>query len=56
MTKGVPLETAPGDVGNGQQLVVDYEMLRALLDARPLSPDTQDLVKAYFQTITQGGR
>lgn len=58
MTKGVPLETAPGDVGvgDGQQLVVDYEMLRALLDARPLSPDTQDLVKAYFQAITQGGR
>lgn len=56
MTKGVPLETAPSDAGSAAQLVVDYDALRALLDARPLSPTTQDLVKTYFQAITQGGR
>jgi hypothetical protein len=56
MTKGVPLEAAPAGETDGAKLTVDYEALRALLDVRPLPPETQDLVRLYFQAITQGGR
>ncbi len=55
LTKGVPLEAAPGSEGPVSQLSVDYETLRAILTERALPPGTQDAVRRYFDSITQGG-
>jgi len=55
LTKGVPLETTPESEGGVPQLFVDYETLRAILTERALPPGTQDSVRRYFDSITQGG-
>ncbi len=55
VTKGVPLERAP-EAGSGSPSVsVDYERLRALLSARSLPPGAEEVVRRYFDEITQGG-
>ena len=54
-TKGVPVEEAPSDEGNTSVLSVNYDQLRALLSGRVLSPDTKNVVRKYFDEITQGG-
>ncbi len=55
-TKGVPLEQLPGQTGDGPVPAVDYAALRALLDGRTLPPGAADVVRAYFDNITQGGK
>jgi len=54
LTKGVPLEL---DVAQGGQGLysVNYETLRAILEGRLIPPETRDVVKRYFNAITQGG-
>jgi len=54
LTKGVPLEL---DVAQGEEGLysVNYETLRAILEERLIPPETRDVVKRYFDTITQGG-
>jgi len=55
VTKGVPLEQAPETESGPPSLSVDYDRLRALLSARSLSPGTEEIVRRYFDEITQGG-
>jgi len=54
LTKGVPLEP---DVAQGEEglYFVNYETLRAILEGRLIPPETRDVVKRYFNAITQGG-
>jgi hypothetical protein len=54
LTKGVPLEL---DVAQGEEDLysVNYETLRAILEGRLILPEARDVVKRYFDTITQGG-
>lgn len=54
-TKGVPFEPPAEDSSSVPVLSLDYETLRALLEARALSPEVQGLVRTYFEKITQGG-
>jgi hypothetical protein len=55
MTKGLPFEPPrAGEDGSFIALPLDVEMLRSLLEARSLAPELQDLVRTYFETITQG--
>ncbi|MCD6494731.1 hypothetical protein J7K60_01615 [Candidatus Bipolaricaulota bacterium] len=55
VTKGVPVEEAPSNEGAPSILRVDYDRLRALLSGRTLSPEVEDVVRRYFDDITQGG-
>lgn len=55
-TKGVPLEQLPGQAGDEPVPAVDYAALRALLDGRTLPPGAADVVRTYFDSITQGGK
>ena len=54
LTKGVPLEP---DVAQGEEghYFVNYETLRAILEGRLIPPEAWDVVKRYFNAITQGG-
>jgi hypothetical protein len=54
-TKGIPFEPPAEDRGPAAVLSLDYETLRALLEARTLAPGVQALVRTYFEKITQGG-
>jgi len=55
MTKGLPFEPPrAGEDGSFVALPLDVETLRSLLEARSLAPELQDLVRTYFETITQG--
>ena len=54
-TKGVPFEPPAEDSSSVPVLSLDYETLRALLEARALSPEVQGLIRTYFEKITQGG-
>ncbi|MDD4903380.1 MAG: hypothetical protein PHX77_02640 [Candidatus Bipolaricaulis sp.] len=55
MTRGLPFEApAAGESGPPGALSLKVETLRALLETRALAPELQDLVRAYFETITQG--
>jgi hypothetical protein len=55
MTKGLPFEP-PSDEPNGSPvaLALDVETLQSLFETRALAPQLQDLVRTYFETITQG--
>ena len=54
-TKGIPFEPPAEERGSAAVLSLDYETLRALLEARVVAPDVQALVRTYFEKITQGG-
>jgi len=54
-TKGMPFEPPAEERGPAAVLPLDYEALRALLEARALTPGVQALVRTYFEKITQGG-
>ena len=54
-TKGMPFEPPAAERGPAAVLPLDYEALRALLEARALTPGVQALVRSYFEKITQGG-
>lgn len=55
MTKGLPFEPPRAEEdGSFVALPLDVETLRSLLEARSLAPELQDLVRTYFETITQG--
>ena len=49
------MEEAPSNEGAPSILRVDYDRLRALLSGRTLSPEVEDVVRRYFDDITQGG-
>lgn len=55
VTKGVPLEPTPTEEAEESGFSVDYEALRALLEGRAIPAEAQDVVRTYFETITQGG-
>jgi hypothetical protein len=54
-TKGIPFEPPAEEREPAADLSLNYETLRALLEARNLAPGVQTLVRAYFEWITQGG-
>lgn len=54
-TKGIPFEPPTEERGSAAVLSLDYETLRALLEARAVAPEVQALVRSYFEQITQGG-
>jgi len=55
VTKGVPVEEGPSSEGGSRILSVNYDQLRALLTGRVLPLGTEDVVRKYFDDITQGG-
>ncbi|MCK4391948.1 hypothetical protein KAX17_03495 [Candidatus Bipolaricaulota bacterium] len=55
LTKGVPLEQDPGPEKEAGHFSVDYETLRALLEGRAIPTEAQEMVRMYFQMITQQG-
>lgn len=55
VTKGVPVEEQPSTDGGSPILSVNYDRLRALLTGRMLPPGAEDVVRTYFDDITQGG-
>ena len=55
VTKGVPVEKQPSTNGGSPILSVNYDRLRALLTGRMLPPGAEDVVRTYFDDITQGG-
>lgn len=55
LTKGVPLEQNPGLGKEAGHFSVDYETLRALLEGRAIPTESQEMVRMYFQVITQQG-
>lgn len=55
LTKGVPLEQNPGPEKEAGHFSVDYETLRALLEGRAIPTEAQEMVRMYFQMITQQG-
>jgi hypothetical protein len=55
VTKGVPVEEQPSTDGGSPVLSVNYDRLRALLTGRMLPPGAEDVVRTYFDDITQGG-
>lgn len=55
MTKGVPLEPILTQDGETTRLLVDYDALRALLEERAIPTEAREIIRTYFETITQGG-
>lgn len=55
ITKGVPLEPRSEPGKEATYLAVDYEVLRALLEERAIPPEAREVVRNYFQAITQEG-
>jgi len=55
MTKGVPLEPLLAQDGETTRLLVDYDVLRALLEERAIPIKEREIIRTYFETITQGG-
>jgi len=55
MTKGVPLEPLLARDGETKSFLVDYDGLRALLEERAIPTDAREIIRKYFETITQGG-
>ena len=55
LTKGVPLEQTPGPEKEVGHFSVDHETLRALLEGRAIPTEAQEMVRMYFQMITQQG-
>jgi len=55
VTKGVPVEKRLSSENESAILSVNYDRLRALLTGRMLPPDAEDVVRRYFDGITQGG-
>jgi len=53
-TKGIPFEPPTEGSKPAAALTLDYETLRALLEARAVAPGVQALVRTYFEKITQG--
>ncbi|UCF09980.1 MAG: hypothetical protein JSW65_07945, partial [Candidatus Bipolaricaulota bacterium] len=55
VTRGVPLEPAgTGSSGDGLY-IVNYDDLRAILDRRGIDPADRELIRRYFEAVTQGG-
>lgn len=54
VTKGVPLEPADSQEGTASKVYVNYQTLRAILESRPLSPGLREIIKRYFEEISQG--
>ena len=55
VTKGIPVEERASSDGGSRSLSVNYDQLRALLTGRMLPPGAEDVVRKYFDDITQGG-
>jgi len=55
LTKGIPFEPPAFERGATPVLTLDYESLRALLEARALAPEIRDVVQVYFEQLTTGG-
>ena len=55
MTKGVPLEPLLAQDAETTLFSVDYDALRALLEERAIPTEAREIIRAYFETITQGG-
>jgi hypothetical protein len=55
MTKGVPLEPILTQDGKTTRFSVDYDALRALLEERAIPTEAREIIRKYFETITQGG-
>ena len=55
LTKGVPVEPRPTEAGEKDRYAVNYETLRAILDGRSIPPEAREVVRQYFETITEGG-
>ena len=55
MTKGVPLEPVLTQNGETPRLLVDYAALRALMEERAIPTEAREIIRTYFETITQGG-
>jgi hypothetical protein len=55
MTKGVPLEPILTQDGETTRFSVDYDALRAILEERAIPTEAREIIRTYFETITQGG-
>ena len=55
LTKGVPVEPSTTEAGEVDRYAVNYETLRAILEGRSIPPEAREVVRQYFETITQGG-
>ncbi len=55
LTKGVPMEPGALQAGEVERYVINYETLRAILQGRSIPPEAREVVRQYFETITQGG-
>jgi hypothetical protein len=55
MTKGVPLEPLLAQDGATTRFSVDYDALRTILEERAIPTEAREIIRKYFETITQGG-
>jgi hypothetical protein len=55
MTKGIPLEPVLTQDGATTRFSVDYDALRAILEERAIPTEAREIIRTYFETITQGG-
>lgn len=55
LTKGVPMEPGASQAGDKDHYAINYETLRAILEGRSIPPEAREVVRQYFETITQGG-
>jgi len=55
ITKGVPVEPRSEPGTEATHFAVDYEAMRALLEGRAIPTEAQEMVRMYFQMITQQG-
>ncbi len=55
ITKGVPIEPPAESSAESASFVVDFERMRSILDDRPIPTDAYEIVKRYFETISEGG-
>jgi len=54
LTLGVPIEFDSNE-SEGTSASVDYDRIDMILESRSLSADATDIVRKYFQSITEGG-
>ena len=54
LTLGVPIELEPKDDGTSSPRV-DYEKLDSILESRNLPASAADIVREYFESISEGG-
>lgn len=55
ITKGVPVEPQESEAAEPASFVVDYERMESILDARSIPGNAYEVVRTYFELITEGG-